>query len=269
MPALNLKSYCLLLITIVAFNTSQAQHKIKLNQIAKILFISNGPAASFFTPRKKIEIVLEDKLWKCYQTLAISEFGTKRDTQRRYVKDANKRDLQQLLKIINKADTTLRLKNFSIDKKLLVKYIDSASRMDTLPAAQRPAFVKFLNNNDSLKKALAMTLQKMGHSDYSYQYIFVITKANDTLKVNAMGDKIYYLPWHIGNKSSYDPQIDILFRQITQGLNTQTKDNRGLYRELCKCAYMLCFHKNRSLRFFYYVAPNIIPVNFSEFKINP
>lgn len=98
----------------------------------------------------------------------------------------------------------------------------------------------------------------IGHSDYAYKFIGIITKNNDTIKIYGEGSKPYYLPWTLNRKRNYHPDIDIIFNSLLNSKANRSFFDRHFYEVLCKCAYMECFHKNRSLKFFYYNISDIL-----------
>lgn len=213
-----LKSTFIVLLTVAGFNLPcRAQYSIPLDSVAKITFASSAPWWN--GPRyHKVEVVQEDGIWKAYQLQLHINDGAKKieDVNRKFLRSVAKKDLTDLLKLINISDTVIHPDLFHIDKKRVLSEFDTL--LPLLKPKQKTEIANLVNKKKVLDSMIVNEMRRSvaEQSDLSGYYITINTKANKTVNVTASANEYTFghLPWRIGSLISFDPRISNIFDKI-------------------------------------------------------
>lgn len=132
-----------------------------------------------------------------------------------YIRNISQDTLQLLLNRFALADSTFDIKKFNLDNRTIINDFDSL-RGVKITMEQKAELAKAVQSKDLLNKAVKQLLHPLPADDKDYYGIKITTKENITYHVFARSFAYpYSLPWTVGFTQSYDPEISIIFNQIT------------------------------------------------------
>lgn len=193
-----------------------AQFKIKLDDVVKFDFEMRGGGLSSY--RRNLRVSLVNKNWKCVELQPIGtdgKNGIMRYAPPFFIKNIPADTLQFLLDRFAIADSTIDIKQFNLDKASIISEFDSLVGVKFKPE-QRAELVAAVQSEQRLKRTVNQLLYPREADDKDYYGIDITTKSNITYHVFAYSFGYpYHLPWTVGYIQSYDPEISIVFNQIT------------------------------------------------------
>ncbi|GAA4336100.1 hypothetical protein GCM10023149_44600 [Mucilaginibacter gynuensis] len=247
-----------------------AQPEIKLNDITKFSLNTEGGGLSGSV--RKLEVVKQNNIWKCYQTKLVD--WKHNDSTRTFIKNIPEDKLNLLLKIIAVEDTSLHISSFNINTAELIKAIDSLksgpkNEAITMHPAQRAEFIKALQNDSIVKTAFEKEIKPLFLDDRTYYSITITTNNNTEFTIHVLSfAEPYYLPWYINNKKNYNPNITILYEFISGNDESIAWERERLNLRICTQIYRNQFltpfnwddFKNEQPALFRLLNKNITPI---------
>lgn len=282
----NILCICLILITTITGGQVYAQ-KIEVSNLAKIELITAGSWMDGYY--QKVEVVSENGNWKSYQTRLASNGNSRgrqivNDSIRTFIQDIPASTVTQFIKLATTPDPAIRDSLFNIKTANLITQIDSninwlirQREIKTQPSPKwKDQFVKAVSSKSVVNKALYNLLHPMVMSDRSNYYIIVTDKLNktDTITANA-NHELYYLPWRVKGKESYNPNITKLFELMCGNYLFAQKEQRRLHNGIVSELYY--YHSFKALldwdRFkaeqpelYNQASKTLIPFKFSKYN---
>jgi hypothetical protein len=222
------------------FNVVSFAQDIKLKDLAKIELTTLGGGLSRYN--RSIEVINNGHSWNSYQTKLLEGYNrlTKQsfdDTSRTFIKKIPQSTLTELLSLISRPDTAIKLALFNIKINELIKYVDTNyvyHKLRNLKLQQRAEFIKALQAKDSLQKMLKQAvIPAFLMSDKTYYSIILVDKANksDTIYASSFAEP-YNLPWIIKKEKSYNPKISVIYDFIGGNDKFEQDQKNGLYKNI-------------------------------------
>lgn len=208
--------------------------KIELKDVAKIEFVLKKEVF-FHDTYGTVEVIYEDNTWKSYQTVLNTRYDKTMhpavDSARRFIKNLPAGTLAQLLTIMSRSDSVIRLNVFNITTADLVRYIDTVA--PKLKQGQREKFVKTAQKKSTVQKSIRKTFMPM-MVDNRYAYnIIVIDKTGKTYVANGLAfQNIYHMPWVINNVKVYNPRIGEIFEQVIGNDQFAATEKEKMYNHI-------------------------------------
>jgi hypothetical protein len=218
--------------------------KTELKSIKKIELITAGAWIDSYY--KKVEVVFENGNWKSYQTGFVNYGPTRggkkvNDSIRTFIKDITEPVLKQFVAIVIKPDSIIQDELFNIDTKALIAQIDSNIAGEMMygdlkvsPSSEwKNQFIKAVSLKPVVTKALYDVLHPILGDDRSRYYILITDKFSKTDTITASAtNELYYLPWNIKGKPSYNPDITKLFELIGGNDAFEQTERRQLHYQI-------------------------------------
>jgi hypothetical protein len=239
MPLKTILCICLIVIASIIGGQLYAQ-KIELTNLAKIELITAGSWMDGYY--QKVEVVFENGAWKSYQTRLASNGNSRgrqiaNDSTRTFIKDIPASTVTQFIKLATTPDPIIKDELFNLKTSDLMTQIDSLlaeeerfNRNRLFPSAEwKGQFIKAVSTKSVVSKALFNVLHPLPMDDRSHYYIITTDKFNKTDTVTAdANNELYYLPWMIGGKPSYNPNITKLFELMRGNYTFSDKEQKRL-----------------------------------------
>jgi hypothetical protein len=253
MPLKNILCICLIVIASITGGQLYAQ-RIELNNLAKIELITAGSWMDGYY--QKVEVVFENGAWKSYQTRLASNGNSRgrqiaNDSTRTFIQDIPSSTVTQFIKFTTTPTPDIRDELFNLKTSILITQIDSLlaeegrfNRYQFFPSAEwRSQFIKAVSTKSVVNKALFNVLHPLPMDDRSHYYIITTDKFNKTDTVTAdANNELYYLPWMIGGKPSYNPNITKLFELMRGNYTFEDKEQKRLnYQIIAELYYYKWF----------------------------
>lgn len=226
----NFITYLITLCALISIKASNAQQQLKLSDVARFeLVIRDGGLSSNL---REVHVKKENDVWKSYQTKLIISHSI--DTlSRKVIRFIPSKTLNDFLELIAKPDTAKNLELFDINLTELTTYIDSIGI--NLTSAQRTEFIKAINTKAILQQALNKSITPFLMDDRTYYGITIVTKAHKRFTIHAYSfADLYYLPWIIKDKKSFNPRISTIFEFISGNEKFEVHEKQRLYRAIVK-----------------------------------
>lgn len=254
-------SFALSLLLFVSLVFAQ----IKLDNVAKFEFIAKGYILSGYY--QKVEVIPEEGKWKDYHVMSHFDLDRKKNNDKYFfMKDVPQHELSALLNSISRADTGVNSRLFSINKNTLMHNVDSL--YPHLKPKQRAEVLKAVRSEKTTGQAAAYQVQHpFTISDASYYFIFIITKANDTVKVTARSaHSLFHFPWIINKAPNYNPNITFAFERLLGNMNYEHDNDKWFHIDVARYLFNTHFATRfawEDLRTDYPASYNIIKDTFT------
>ncbi|MES2428642.1 MAG: hypothetical protein V4560_16790 [Bacteroidota bacterium] len=241
---MTLKTYLIFcfLFTCLCFEDSVClAQKVKLSDLTKVELITSGSWMDAYY--QKVEVVPKNGIWKSYQTKLFSNGYSRdrkvsRDSSKTFIREVPSSIVEQFISLAATPDPNIRDELFNIKTASLIAQIDSnvasAERFNGIrvfPSAEwKSQFIKAVSAKSVVSNALYNVLHPMKMDDRSHYYIITTDKFNktDTITTDANGE-LYYLPWTINGKKSYNPNITKLFELMRGNDAFEANEQKNVY----------------------------------------
>lgn len=287
MPLKNLLLSILIVLTSITSGQICVAQKIELKDVAKIELITAGSWMDGYY--QKVEVVFEKGIWKSYQTRLASNGNSRgrqisNDSKRTFIQDIPASTVTQLLTLAATPDPNIRDELFNIKTSILISQIDSNiaeeeryNRYQLLPSAEwKSQFIKAVSTKSVVSKALYNVLHPLPMDDRSHYYIITTNKFNKTDTVTTDANReLYYLPWTIGGKPSYNPNITKLFELMRGNYTFEDKEQKRVnYQIISELYYYKTFKaqldwdrfKAEQPELYNQASKTLMPLKFSKYN---
>ncbi len=239
---------CFILIISITSGRTYAQ-KIELKDVTKMELITAGSWIDGYY--RKVELVSENGVWKSYQTRLASNGNSRgrqiaNDSTRTFIQDIPASTVMQFIKLATTPDPLIKDELFNIKTVELIAQIDSNtatekrySGVKILPSPQwKEQFINAVNSKAVVSNALYNVLHPWAMDDRSHYYIIITDRFNKTDTTNADAhSELYYLPWRIKGRESYNPNITKLFELIGGNTIYEEKEQKRVNSQIISELY--------------------------------
>lgn len=248
MPLKNILFFFFVFTSIIEGQVSFAQ-KLELKDITKMELITAGSWMDGYY--RKVEVIPENGIWKSYQTRLASNGNSRgrqiaNDSTRTFIQDIPASTVTQFIKLATTPYPLIKDELFNIKTAELIVQIDSNiaveeryNRRKISPSPEwKNQFINAVNSKSIVSNTLYNILHPMLMSDRSHYYIIITDRFSKTDTINADAyNELYYLPWRIKGRESYNPNITKLFELIGGNIIYEEKEQKRLNSQIISELY--------------------------------